>query len=77
MPDHAGDRGAVRLDLGASRSLAYQPEEGGQAAASGALACITAREQRQITIAGLVPAGLWRLRISPGHSGPAAQACHA
>jgi hypothetical protein len=26
MPDHAGDRGAVRLDPGASRSPAYQPE---------------------------------------------------
>jgi hypothetical protein len=28
----------------------------------------------QITTAGLVPAGLWRLRVSPGHSGPAARA---
>ena len=28
MPDHACDRGAVRLDPGASRSQAYQPEEG-------------------------------------------------
>ena len=27
MPDHACDRGAVRLDPGASRSQAYQPEE--------------------------------------------------
>jgi hypothetical protein len=26
MPDHAGDRGAVRLDPGASRSPAYQPD---------------------------------------------------
>ena len=26
MPDHACDRGAVRLDLGASRSQAYQPD---------------------------------------------------
>jgi hypothetical protein len=26
MPDHACDRGAARLDLGASRSQAYQPE---------------------------------------------------
>jgi hypothetical protein len=42
-------------------------EEGGQA--PGDLACIAAREQRQITTAGLVPAGLPRLRISPGHSG--------
>jgi hypothetical protein len=32
MPDHAGDRGAVRLDLGASRSPAYQPDEDGHAA---------------------------------------------
>jgi hypothetical protein len=31
MPDHARDRGAVRLDLGAARSQAYQPDEvGGQ-----------------------------------------------
>jgi len=27
MPDHARDRGAVRLDLGASRSQVYQPRE--------------------------------------------------
>ena len=27
MPDHACDRGAARLDLGASRSQAYQPNE--------------------------------------------------
>jgi hypothetical protein len=27
MPDHACDRGAVRLDPGASRSQAYQPDE--------------------------------------------------
>ena len=27
MPDHVGDRGAARLDLGASRSPTYQPEE--------------------------------------------------
>ena len=26
MPDHVGDRGAVRLDLGASRSPTYQPD---------------------------------------------------
>src|ERR1700685_3886755 len=26
MPDHACDRGAVRLDPGASRSQAYQPD---------------------------------------------------
>jgi hypothetical protein len=25
MPDHVGDRGAARLDLGASRSPTYQP----------------------------------------------------
>jgi len=28
MPDHARDRGAVRLDPGASRSQAYQPDPG-------------------------------------------------
>lgn len=57
----------------------YSAEEGGQTAAPAPedLASITAREQRQITTAGLVPAGLWRLGISPGHSGPAARACHA
>ena len=51
--------------------LLISAEEGGQAAAPapGDLACITAREQRQFTTAGLVPAGLWRLGISPGHSG--------
>ena len=27
MPDHACDRGAARLDPGASRSQAYQPKE--------------------------------------------------
>jgi hypothetical protein len=27
MPDHAGDRGAVLLELGASRSPPYQAEE--------------------------------------------------
>jgi hypothetical protein len=26
MPDHACDRGAARLDPGASRSQAYQPD---------------------------------------------------
>jgi hypothetical protein len=30
MPDHASDRGAVRLDPGASRSQAYQPDEHAQ-----------------------------------------------
>src|SRR5580658_340953 len=30
MPDHACDRGAVRLDPGASRSQAYQPDEHAQ-----------------------------------------------
>ena len=33
-----------------------------------------ARKRRQITTAGLVPAGPRRLRVSPGHSGPAARA---
>jgi hypothetical protein len=28
LPDHAGDRGTARLDPGASRSPAYQPDEG-------------------------------------------------
>ena len=70
MPDHVGDRGAAHLDLGASRSPTYQAEEGGQAAAPapGDLACITAREQRQITPQAWCLPGLWRLRISPGHS---------
>lgn len=54
-------------------------EGGGQTAARAPedLASVTVREQRQIITAGLVPAGLWRLRISPGHSGPGAQARHA
>ena len=34
---------------------------------------VIARRQRQITTAGLVPAWLWRLRIPPGHTGPAAR----
>jgi hypothetical protein len=29
MPDHVGDRGAAHLDLGASRSPAYQADPGG------------------------------------------------
>ena len=68
MPDHACDRGAVRLDPNASRSQAYQPEEGGQAEARADrkdLAPVIARKQRQITTAGLVPAGLSRLWYHP------------
>lgn len=44
-------------------------EEGGQTAARAPedLASVTARGQRQVTTAGLVPAGLRRLRVSPGH----------
>jgi len=60
-----------------SRQRRYSVEEGGQAAARAGrkdLASIIARKQRQITTAGLVPAGLSRLRVSPGHSGPAARA---
>jgi hypothetical protein len=34
MPDHACDRGAVRLDPGASRSQAYQPDPVGLGAQS-------------------------------------------
>jgi hypothetical protein len=43
-------------------------EEGGQAAARAGrkdLAPVIARRQRQITTAGLVPAGLWRLWYHP------------
>jgi hypothetical protein len=50
-------------------------EEGGQAAARAdrkGLAPVIARRQRQITTAGSVLVGLWRLRVSPGQSGPAA-----
>ncbi len=36
------------------------------------LASIIAREQRQITTAGLVPVRLWWLRVSPGYSAPPA-----
>jgi hypothetical protein len=34
MPDHVGDRGAVRLDPGASRSPTYQPDEYAQTSVS-------------------------------------------
>jgi hypothetical protein len=34
MPDHVGDRDAVRLDPGASRSPTYQPDERAQTSAS-------------------------------------------
>ncbi len=37
------------------------------------LAPVIACRQRPIAIAGLVPVRLWRLRVSPGHSGPAAR----
>jgi hypothetical protein len=37
MPDHACDRGAVRLDPGASRSQAYQPEADGTSTAAAVL----------------------------------------
>jgi hypothetical protein len=68
----------LRIDAGMGDAL-ISAEEGGQTAAPApeGLASITACEQRQITTAGLVPAGVWRLRISPGHSGSAAQARHA
>lgn len=59
--------GQASIILGECLAYSYHAEEGGQA--PGDLACIAAREQRQITTAGLVPAGLPRLRISPGHSG--------
>jgi hypothetical protein len=52
-------------------------EEGGLSAARAGRKTwprVIARKQRQITTAGLVPAWLWRLRIPPGHSGPAARA---
>ncbi len=58
------------------RTVLSSAEEGGQAAARAGrkdLASVIAREQRQITTAGLVPVGLSRLPVSPGHSGPAAR----
>ena len=63
------------IDIRADELL-ISAEEGGQAAARAGrkdLASVIAREQRQITTAGLVPVGLSRLPVSPGHSGPAAR----
>ena len=74
----AGESHSHRLRSSAhfGAGIRASAEEGGQAAARAGrkdLASVIAREQRQITTAGLVPVGLSRLPVSPGHSGPAAR----
>ena len=77
--DRKGDPGsgpAWGRQLLPIRTVLSSAEEGGQAAARAGrkdLASVIAREQRQIATAGLVPVGLSRLPVSPGHSGPAAR----
>jgi hypothetical protein len=62
MPDHVGDRGAVRLDPGASRSPTYQPEA---RIASVGLLCIFVQSGLPVTVSAAGDVASLRVREEP------------
>ena len=77
MSDHACDRGAARLDPGASRLQAYQPDEDGQGSRSrqedprlGHHLQATPGHHRRLGVDQTMAA----LGVTPGHSSPATPA---